>query len=100
MVARWMASSSPIRATSSDSTTKAMCWGTKGGDGKEKCGKLEDPMTFYKRRDTPIFHHLMDNYALCDRWFCSVMGPTWPNRFYVHGATSGGIITNKPLVGG
>jgi len=82
-----------------DERTKAICWGYKGGDGKEKCGELRDPMAYYTRQDTPIFHSLFDNYAICDRYFASVMGPTWPNRFYVNGATSGGAKANKPLYG-
>ena len=39
---------------------------------------------------------LADNYTLCDRYFCSVMGPTWPNRFFLHAASSGGRQTNRP----
>ena len=35
--------------------------------------------------------------TVCDRWFSSVMGPTWPNRFYVHAATSNGQTTNRPM---
>ena len=29
---------------------------------------------------------------VCDRWFSSAPGPTWPNRFFVHAATSNGYI--------
>jgi phospholipase C len=61
------------------------------------CAAVGDPMSFYTRNDTPVLHQLFDNYALCDRWFSSVMGPTWPNRFYLHAATSQGIKTNDRM---
>lgn len=61
------------------------------------CADLGDPMAYYKREDTPVLHQLFDNYALCDRWFSSVMGPTWPNRFYLHAGTSMGIKKNKRM---
>ena len=32
--------------------------------------------------------------GLCANYFCSVLGPTWPNRFYLMSGTSGGITTN------
>jgi phospholipase C len=54
-------------------------------------------MAYYGREDTPVLHQLLDNYALCDRWFASVMGPTWPNRFYLHAATSCGIKANTKM---
>jgi phospholipase C len=28
---------------------------------------------------------------VCDRWFSSIPGPTWPNRFFIHAASSGGL---------
>lgn len=38
-----------------------------------------------------VLTQLAEEYAVCDRWFSSVPGPTWPNRFFVHAATSGGL---------
>jgi phospholipase C len=38
----------------------------------------------------PVHVALAQNFLLCDHWFSSVPGPTWPNRFFVHAATSGG----------
>ena len=78
--------------------TVARCFGTKtrDPDGQAYCGKVSDPMAYYTRQDTKICHSLFDNYAICDRWFSSVCGPTWPNRFYIHGANAFGIKGNKP----
>lgn len=40
----------------------------------------------------PVLSTLAKNYTLCDHWFSSVPGPTWPNRFFAHAATSNGHI--------
>jgi phospholipase C len=39
----------------------------------------------------PVINKLAKNYAVCDRWFSSLPGPTWPNRLFVHCAQSGGL---------
>lgn len=38
----------------------------------------------------PVIYQLATTFALCDQWRASIPGPTWPNRFFVHGASSGG----------
>lgn len=38
---------------------------------------------------------LAAEFVVCDRWFASVPGPTWPNRLFVHAATSFGFLDNK-----
>jgi phospholipase C len=58
-------------------------------------------MGYHDRSQIPLFYWFADNFATCDAWFCSVMGPTWPNRFYLHATTSKGKKDNSPfLVGG
>ena len=37
---------------------------------------------------------LAEEFVVCDNWFSSMPGPTWPNRFYLMSGTSGGITTN------
>jgi phospholipase C len=78
-----------------------LCWGTTTGDEKNTplCAKPSDPMAFYTDKDTPVYHQLIDEYVLCDNWFASVMGPTWPNRFYCHSGSAAGRKVNKPLSG-
>jgi phospholipase C len=39
----------------------------------------------------PTLIFLAQNYLVCDNWFSSMPGPTWPNRFFVHAASSGGL---------
>jgi phospholipase C len=47
-------------------------------------------MGYYDATDLPYFYWLAKTFAISDRHFCSVLGPTWPNRFYFYGATSWG----------
>src|SRR5262249_16165302 len=42
-------------------------------------------------------HALADSFAVCDRWYSSLPGPTWPNRFFVHSGTSLGAVKMGPL---
>ena len=51
-------------------------------------------MGYFRRADLPILYTLADHYALCQRWHASVLGPTWPNRFYLVGAQSNGVKSN------
>ncbi len=46
----------------------------------------------------PVIHALATEFAICDHWFSSLPGPTWPNRFFVHGASSAGW-TDSPGLG-
>ena len=39
----------------------------------------------------PVLTTLAREFAVCDAWFSSLPGPTWPNRFFVHAASSGGL---------
>jgi phospholipase C len=39
-------------------------------------------MGYYTRADLPYYYALADAFTLCDNYFCSVMGPTDPNRLY------------------
>ncbi len=37
---------------------------------------------YYDAGDVPVYEHLAREFAVCDRWFSSVPGATWPNRLY------------------
>ncbi len=52
-------------------------------------------MKYMTREQLPVTWALADQYTVCDRWFASVMGPTWPNRFYWHTGQSNGIRINE-----
>ncbi|HWY52027.1 MAG TPA: alkaline phosphatase family protein [Chthoniobacterales bacterium] len=38
----------------------------------------------------PALHTLGRSFTVCDHWFASVPGPTWPNRFFALSGTSSG----------
>ncbi len=40
----------------------------------------------------PVISSLAQNFVVCDRWFSSLPGPTWPNRFFLHAATANGLL--------
>jgi phospholipase C len=61
-----------------------------GGD--VKTGKAI--MDCFDPAKLPTLSALAQEFCLCDRWFSSVPGPTWPNRLYVHAATSDGKAAN------
>jgi phospholipase C len=51
-------------------------------------------MGYYTEADLPYYYRLFQTSTLCVNYFCSMLGPTYPNRFYLVGGTSGGITTN------
>jgi phospholipase C len=46
------------------------------------------PIGYYLADDLPILGALAQGYTLYDNYFCSMMGPTWPNRLYQLCATT------------
>ncbi len=54
-------------------------------------------MECFKPARLPALAALAREYCLCDHWFSSVPGPTWPNRLFCHAATSDGVATNNVL---
>lgn len=42
----------------------------------------DDVLGFYDADSLSFYDYLADNYAYCDRYFCSHPGPTLPNRMY------------------
>lgn len=50
-------------------------------------------MGYYSHGFLSVLHRLADSFTVCDRWFSSLPGPTWPNRFFVHSGTCLGQIT-------
>lgn len=49
-------------------------------------------MGFYPLDFLPALHSLAKNYTICDRWFSSLPGPTWPNRFFALTGTTRGMV--------
>lgn len=49
-------------------------------------------MGYYTDKDLPFYYWASKTFSMSDRHFCSLLGPTWPNRFFFYGATSWGNI--------
>ena len=55
-------------------------------------GSGDATMGFYTQDDLPFYYDLAQKFAIDDRYFAAVMGPTLPNRFYLMTATSFGHV--------
>jgi phospholipase C len=53
-------------------------------------------MQYYNGSDLPVYHHLSENFCVCDRWHSSVPGATWPNRLYALTGGAAGSRDDKP----
>lgn len=85
----WTASHAQFNGGKNDGFVKAHAGATQN-----------EVMGYYERSQLPFFYWLADNFAICDHWYASVMGPTWPNRYYLHAGTSNGKKDNKPFLVG
>ena len=63
----------------------------------------DQTMGFYSQSDIPFYYDLAQKFAIDDRYFSAVLGPTFPNRSYFMAATSFGHVTTSdevPPLGG
>jgi phospholipase C len=59
---------------------------------------IAEIMGHYDERDVPTYDRLARQYTVCDQWFSSMPGPTWPNRFFAMCGTSNGISGNLEFI--
>ena len=58
-------------------------------------GLTEDnPVSMFDSTSAPIINTLATEFAVFNSWFCSIPGPTDPNRQFAMAGTSEGILTN------
>ena len=64
-------------------------------DSYVRSGGSANPAEIMKCFDTirqlPVLFTLAKEFALCDHWYSSLPGPTWPNRLFAHAASSSGL---------
>jgi len=53
-------------------------------------------MSYYDQSDLPYYYALANHFSIGDRYFSSVLGPTYPNRFFLLTGTAFGHIRNDP----
>ena len=44
-------------------------------------------MSYFTRSELPFYYGLADAFTICDNYFCSVLGPTDPNRLMAYSAS-------------
>jgi len=54
------------------------------------------PMGYWTEQDLPFYYGLARTFPLADRWFCSCLGPTFPNRRFMMAGTAHGLIDDLP----
>ncbi|BCF94863.1 alkaline phosphatase family protein [Paraburkholderia largidicola] len=52
---------------------------------------VADAFSAFTPDQLPMLNFLASQFGLCDNWFASVPGPTWPNRFFAVAGTSSGL---------
>jgi len=62
---------------------------------ENKANTPERIMRCFDPKQLPVVNQLAGEFAICDQWFSSLPGPTWPNRLFAMAATSGGL-DNSP----
>ncbi len=61
----------------------------------------QDPreiMKCFTSAQLPVLNALAREFVVCDNWYASMPGPTWPNRMFVHAASSGGLDHSPTVV--
>ncbi|HLX32152.1 MAG TPA: alkaline phosphatase family protein [Gaiellaceae bacterium] len=73
------------------------CWDSGRNDGFARvCG--DDAMYYYTDAEMPFYWALASVFPVCDRYFCSTMAQTYPNRrFLIAGSAFGQV--DDPLPG-
>jgi phospholipase C len=52
-------------------------------------------MGYWDSTDIPFYYGLAKTFPLADRWFCSVLAQTYPNRRFLMAGTAAGIISTN-----
>ncbi|HEY4846219.1 MAG TPA: alkaline phosphatase family protein [Methylocella sp.] len=55
-------------------------------------------MNYYNGETLSVYDQLVGDACICDKWFSSVDGATWPNRLYSVTGQSGGTKDNKKTI--
>jgi phospholipase C len=50
-------------------------------------------MGYWTREDLPFYYALASTFPLCDRWFGSCLGQTYPNRRFLLAGTAHGLVS-------
>lgn len=59
--------------------------------------EIAAPMRYWTEADLPFYAQLAREFTLLDHWFCSCLGPTFPNRRFLVSGTAHGLIDDLPF---
>ena len=63
-------------------------------DGFVNSGSGPVAMGYWEKADLPFYYSLASTFPIADRYFCSLLGQTYPNRRYLMAATSLGMVND------
>jgi phospholipase C len=63
-------------------------------NGFVRSGSGPVSMGYWQKADLPFYYSLASTFPLADRYFCSLLGQTFPNRRYLMAATSLGMVND------
>jgi phospholipase C len=66
-------------------------------DGFRKGDNDDFALGYYTEADLPFYGPLVKQATTFDRYFCSILGPTYPNRFYTHAAATDRISNSSTI---
>ena len=65
-------------------------------DGFLRAGSNDEyAIGYYTQADIPFYSALAQNYLTCDRYFASILGPTFPNRLPLTARDASPLIGNS-----
>jgi phospholipase C len=82
----------PNTAVSQDPTMNGFVQSYEGKTGAGNPQAAHRIMKCFSPQKLPVLTNLAQQFCVCDRWFSSLPGPTFPNRAFMHAATSLGRV--------
>ena len=71
-------------------------WGSLPAGADPALAEGARAMGFHDESDLPFYYWLANEFSIADRYFCSLQGPTAPNRSYLYAASSFGVVDGLP----
>jgi phospholipase C len=64
-------------------------------DGTGQTPNGPQAMSYYPYGSLQVLHPLASEFVLCDNWFCDMPGDTLLNRYFMHTAQTGGVLSDS-----
>ncbi|HEY3832812.1 MAG TPA: alkaline phosphatase family protein [Acidimicrobiia bacterium] len=90
-----MANTCPVNNPSQNWDASHEQWNNGKMDGFVKSPSGVGSMGYWDGTHLPFYYSMAKTFPLCDRWFCSVMAQTYPNRHFLLAGTARGDITTS-----